>query len=83
MLVMQGLILMVVGISIVWLFLGVLVLVIKASGMIVPRFSHILPDDEPAAQAPADAPPTQDEAAAVAIAIAAAAMETRRGGGGS
>ena len=83
MLLTQGLVLMVVGVSIVLLFLGVLVLVLKVSARIVPRFNHILPDNRPAEpvpmQAPAAAPPSHDEAAAVAIAVAAA--EARRGSG--
>ncbi|MGI6099772.1 MAG: hypothetical protein GX174_11365 [Lentisphaerae bacterium] len=86
MLLTQGLVLMVVGVSIVWLFLGVLVLVLKVSARIVPRFNHILPDNRPAEPVPmqapaAAAPPSHDEAAAVAIAVAVAAAEARRGSG--
>ena len=44
---LQGLILMVAGVSIVFLFLCLLVAVLTVSAKIIPRFNHILPDGQP------------------------------------
>ena len=44
---LQGLILMVVGVFIVSGFLGLLVVILTLSSKIIPRFNHILPDEQP------------------------------------
>lgn len=44
---MQGLVLLVSGMGIVYLFLSLLVWVMNHSTKIVQRFNYILPDDEP------------------------------------
>lgn len=72
---LQGLVLLVSGMGIVYLFLTLLVWVMNRSAQIVPKFNHILPDDEPKKKtrpaAPAHA--TQHDDAQIAVAIAAAA----------
>ena len=78
---LQGLVLLVAGMGIVYLFLALLVWVMNHSARIVQRFNHILPDEaprkrkaahhkEPIAQAGADE-------VKIAIAIASAAAKTR------
>ena len=44
---MQGLVLLVAGMGIVYLFLALMVWVMNRFATIIPRFNHILPDDEP------------------------------------
>ena len=75
----QGFVLLVAGVTIVFLFLSLLVVVMSVSSKIIPRFNHILPDDEPKVRAKkahkACAPrlaSAQDEEIAVAIASLAA-----------
>ena len=75
----QGLVLVVVGMTIVGLFLGMLVLAVKLNTLIIPRFNHLLPDDEPRTQAPAAATPVDAEAATVAIVVALATAKTSQG----
>ena len=75
MLLSQGLVLMVAGVSIVFLFLGLLVAVLSVSAKIIPRFNHVLPDERPRVRAPKSAlprEPTGDEEIAVAVAAAVA-----------
>jgi len=77
---LQGLVIMVVGISTVFSFLLLLVLVMKVFEKIISRFNYILPDDLPKtkrARAPSasDASSTHDLGARVAIAIAVAMAE--------
>ena len=78
---LQGLILMVAGVGIVFLFLCLLVTVLTVSAKIIPRFNHILPDGQPRvrehqperpdAKAPKnDVSPDEEIAAAVAAATA-------------
>jgi len=74
---MQGLVLLVAGMGIVFLFLSLLVWVMNRSAQIVPRFNHILPDDEPKkktrpALAHAHAASLDDVQIAVALAAVAA-----------
>ncbi len=66
----QGLILMATGMGAVFVFLVILVYVVKAFEAIAPKISHILPDPAPKASAPR-AKPTADAAVALAIAVAA------------
>jgi len=44
---LQGLVLLVAGMGIVYLFLFLLVWVMNRAAAIIPRFNHILPDEEP------------------------------------
>ena len=73
----QGLVLMIVGVGIVWMFLEILVLVLKLSAMIVPRFNHLLPENEPKTQVPAASTSIHADAATVAIIVAAATSKAQ------
>ncbi len=44
---MQGLVLLVAGMGIVYVFLALMVWVMNRFAVIIPRFNHILPDEEP------------------------------------
>ena len=78
---LQGLILMVVGVGTVVGFLGLLGVILTLSSKIIPRFNHILPDgqprvrehqpEKPAAKATKNVV-SPDEEIAVAVAVAAA-----------
>ena len=65
----QGLILMATGMGSVYVFLVVLVYVVKAFEAVAPKICHILPDPAPKAAAP-KAKPSADAAVALAIAVA-------------
>ena len=66
----QGLVLMIAGMGIVYLFLIVLIIVAKYASAFVARFDHILPQDAPK-KAPAKAAAGNDDAnVALAIAVA-------------
>ena len=66
----QGLVLMVAGMGIVYLFLTVLIVVAKYSSAFVARFDGILPQDAPK-KAPRPAAANDDDAnIALAIAVA-------------
>jgi sodium pump decarboxylase gamma subunit len=70
---LQGLVMLVSGMGIVYLFLSLLVWVMDRSSSIVPRFNHILPDDKPKKKSrPAAKPLDHDDGAFIALAIAAA-----------
>ncbi|MDX9868911.1 MAG: OadG family transporter subunit [Kiritimatiellia bacterium] len=70
---LQGLVLLVSGMGIVFLFLALLVWVMNRSAAIIPRFNHILPDEEPKKKTrPAAKTAGDDESALIAVAIAAA-----------
>ena len=66
----QGLVLMVAGMGIVYLFLTVLIIVAKYASAFVARFDGILPQDAPK-KAPRPAA-TSDDDANIALAIAVA-----------
>jgi oxaloacetate decarboxylase gamma subunit len=68
---LQGLVLLVAGMGIVYVFLALLVWVVNRAAAIVPRFNHILPDDEPKKRA-RPAARADDDAVLIAVAIAAA-----------
>ena len=78
--IMQGLVLLVSGLGIVFLFLSLLVLVMNHSSKIVQRFNHVLPDDEPRKkknrQEPATTRAANDDVK-VAIAIAVTSVRAR------
>ena len=70
----QGLVLMAAGMAIVFAFLYVLVLVVRLTAIVVPRFNHLLPDAAPKAPArSAAAPAAVNDHSAIAAVIAAAA----------
>ena len=69
----QGLVLLVSGMGIVYIFLAILVLVTTGAAKIVPKCNHILPDEAPKKKpAPAAKPTDDDLAIALAIAVARA-----------
>lgn len=77
---MQGLVLLVAGMGIVYLFLALLVWVMNRAAQIIPRFNHILPDDEPRKKARPSRAQEHHAAhddAQVAVAVAAAAAHSR------
>ena len=65
----QGLVLMVAGMGIVYLFLTVLIFVAKYSSAFVARFNDILPQEAPK-KAPKPAAGNDDADIALAIAVA-------------
>ena len=65
----QGLVLMVAGMGIVYLFLTVLIVVAKYSSAFVARFNDILPQEAPK-KAPNPAATNDDADVALAIAVA-------------
>jgi len=72
---MQGLVLMIAGMGIVYAFLTVLVCVMMLSAKIIPRFNHILPDDKPRKKTAKAVPSVHDDTS-IAIAVAVAAAQT-------
>jgi len=68
----QGLVLLVAGMSIVFIFLSILVLVMNLSSKVIPKFNHILPDPAPKKKPASKASATDDTEIAIAIAVAAA-----------
>jgi len=67
----QAFVLLVAGNTIVYIFLYVLVLVMRGLAVVVPRFNHLLPDEQPKTSAkPAARATTDDSAIAVAIVVA-------------
>lgn len=66
----QGLVLMVAGMGIVYVFLTVLIAVTRCSSVFVSKFDHILPQDAPK-KAPKKAVASDDDAnIALALAVA-------------
>ena len=77
---LQGLVLLVSGMGIVFLFLALLVWVMNRSAQIVQRFNHILPDDEPRKKKNRSAPATEragSDDVKVAIAVAVTSVRAR------
>jgi sodium pump decarboxylase gamma subunit len=71
--ILQGFTLLVAGMTIVYLFLWLLVIVMNRATLLVTKFNYILPDEEPKKKPrPPVAPKTDDTAVAVAIAGAIA-----------
>ena len=69
----QGVVLLVSGMGIVFIFLAILVLVTTGAAKVIPKFNHILPDEAPKKKpAPAAKPTDDDLAIALAIAVARA-----------
>ncbi len=71
---MQGLVLMVSGMGIVFLFLSLLVWVMNRMAKIIPRFNHILPDEAPKKKPQFKQQSNSDD---ISIAIAIAAVQSR------
>jgi sodium pump decarboxylase gamma subunit len=66
----QAFVLLVAGMLIVFVFLYVMVLVMRGVALVVPRFNHLLPDDAPKAVArPVAVRASDDTAIAIAIAV--------------
>ncbi len=79
---LQGLVLMVVGLFMVFSFLLLLVLILMASEKIIPRFSHILPDEQSVSKGRRPAPagsavPARDTDEQIAVAIAVATAHSQ------
>ena len=73
-LLMQGVVLMVIGMAVVFAFLVLLILSMNASAAFFRKFSHLFPEEEPAAKpSAAAADPTAE------IAVALAAIRAKRG----
>ncbi len=68
--VTQGFILMLTGMGAVYLFLTILIFVMKGAAKVVPGLAFMLPDPEP--PKPKAAAPKADDGASIALAIAAA-----------
>jgi len=66
----QGLVLMVAGMGIVYVFLTVLIFVAKYSSAFVAKFDHILPQEAPKKSAKKVAASSDDADVALAIAVA-------------
>ena len=66
----QGLVLMISGMGIVYLFLTILIIVTKVSMKGIGRLDGILPQDAPKKKAPAAASGAGDADVALAIAVA-------------
>ncbi len=70
---LQGLVLLVSGMGIVYLFLILLVFVMNRATRIVSRFNYILPDEEPKKKArPAAQAVVRHDDVLIAVAVAAA-----------
>ena len=67
----QGLVLLVSGMGIVFIFLAILVLVTTGAAKVIPKFNYILPDEAPKKK-PAPAAKSTDDDLAIALAIAVA-----------
>lgn len=74
--VLQGVTLLVSGMTIVFLFLTLLVVVMNQTAKVVIKFNHILPDEAPKTKLRPPAPSHADHAA-VAVAIAGAIARSR------
>ena len=70
----QGLVLLVAGTAIVFIFLYLLVMMMRLTARVVPRFNHLLPDPSP--KRPAARPAPAGDAIAIAIAAAVAARRS-------
>lgn len=73
---LQGLIVLLVGLSAVFAFLFLLFLVMMAAGKIIPRFNHVLPDEQTRVKStrgvPAATAHAREAEEVIAVAIATA-----------
>jgi len=67
---MQGIVLLVAGMGIVYLFLSLMVWVMNRFASIIPRFNHILPDEEPKKKTRKPAKPSTTQHASHLAAVA-------------
>ena len=79
---LQGLVLMVVGLFMVFSFLLLLVFLMMACEKIIPRFSYILPDEQSVSKGRRPAPsgsaaPARDADEQIAVAIAVATAHSQ------
>lgn len=74
--ILQGLILLLVGMTIVYIFLWVLVIVMNQATKFVNKFNYILPDEEPKKK-PRPAPTVKADESLIAVAIAGAVAQSR------
>lgn len=74
--ILQGLTLLVAGMTIVYLFLWLLVIVMNRATLLVTKFNYILPDEEPKKKSRPPAAPKADDTA-IAVAIAGAVAKSR------
>jgi sodium pump decarboxylase gamma subunit len=75
--ILQGFALLVSGMTIVYLFLWLLVIVMNQATKLVSKFNHILPDDEPKKKHRHAAQQQAKDHTAVAVAIAGAIAQSR------
>ena len=73
---MQGLVLLVAGMGIVYLFLFLLVWVMNRAASTIPRFNHILPDEEPKKKSRPAVRHAHHDDAVIAVALAAIVART-------
>jgi sodium pump decarboxylase gamma subunit len=81
--ILQGLILMVVGLCMVFFFLSLIVLVMTVCEKIIPRFNHLLPDEQPKTKSTRTIPSASDSSMRaseekIAVAIAVAIAENKK-----
>lgn len=76
----QGLVLLVAGMGLVVTFLSLLVGIMMVSAKVIPRFNHVLPDEQPKVKVrrPESAPNAGSHDAEIAVAIAAAVARQRQ-----
>ncbi|MBR3085202.1 MAG: OadG family protein [Kiritimatiellae bacterium] len=70
-LIKQGVVLLVAGMGIVYIFLAILVLVTTIASKVIPHFAYLLPEEAPKKK-PAPRADSDDTAIALAIAVARA-----------
>jgi sodium pump decarboxylase gamma subunit len=75
--ILQGFTLLVAGMTIVYLFLWLLVIVMNRATLVVTKFNYILPDEEPKKKPRLTAVAPKSDDTAVAVAIAGAIAKSR------
>lgn len=73
----QATVLLGAGMIIVYIFLYVMVVVMRGVALIVPRFNHLMPDEEAKKPRTVPVPVSAPNDAAIAIAVAAAVDRSR------
>ena len=66
----QGLVLMIAGMGIVYIFLSILIFITNVSMSALSRFDHLLPEDAPKKKPAPKVASSDGEAVAVALAVA-------------
>jgi len=75
--ILQGFALLVSGMTIVYIFLWLLVIIMNRATKLVSKFNHILPDDEPKKKQRHSGASHQKDNVAIAVAIAGAVAQAR------